>query len=75
MGFGSCVVMWILLDILAAFTSASTRTAFVEIVVCDNTNERSTYTDKLQGTFATIGTLSRAQGDVLQVRMICLILF
>ncbi|XP_028396738.1 E3 ubiquitin-protein ligase znrf3-like [Dendronephthya gigantea] len=59
------VIIAILLDLLSL--SFATRTAFVEIVVCDNTDERSMYTDKLQGTFANIGTLSRAQGDVLQI--------
>ena len=48
--------------------SQATRTAYVEIVVTDNTDEKSTYTDKFEGTFANIGTFSPAQGDVLQVR-------
>ena len=60
-----CGVIAILLDLVAL--SRATRTAFVEIVVRDSADQRSMYTDKLQGTFANIGTLNRAQGDVLQV--------
>lgn len=59
------VVIAILFDLVSL--SRATRTAYVEIVVCDSNDERSMYTDKLQGTFANIGTLSRAKGDVLQV--------
>lgn len=59
------VVIAILFDLVSL--SRATRTAYVEIIVCDSNDERSMYTDKLQGTFANIGTLSRAKGDVLQI--------
>ncbi len=66
-----CGVIAILLDLVSL--SRATRTAFVEIVVRDSTDQRSMYTDKFEGTFANIGTLRRAQGDVLQVRLIVIL--
>lgn len=66
--WGSHVIVALLVLLHIVSPSSAERTAFVEIVVCDSTDQRSMYTDKLEGTFANIGTLSRAQGDVLQVR-------
>ena len=66
-----CGVIAILLDL--ALPSRAARTAFVEIVVRDSTDQDSVIsTNTLQGTFANIGTLNRAQGDVLQVGFVIL---
>ena len=62
----SAVFIATLLD-LVSFSQAA-RTAYVEIIVTDNTDKETTYTDKFEGTFANIGAFSRAQGDVVQVR-------
>ena len=54
-------------DLVAVITAS--RTAFLEIVICEYTSQGSyvySYVE-LQGTFANIGSLNNAQGDVLQV--------
>lgn len=61
----SAISIAILLDLVSS--SQATRTAYVEIVFTDST-DKSTNTDKFEGTFANIGTFSPAQGDVWQVR-------
>ena len=64
--------VWIFDCIIVGASGASlplARTAIIEIVFCENTKQGSSlYSEKLQGKFASIGSLDKAQGDVLQVR-------